>query len=112
MDDEEATRALANAVGPFCDWAGLLNWLGLTEKDSLGLVSDGQLLNVRTLEGDVLFPSSQLGPNGELVARLREVLKVLRGSLDEWSIALWIVNKDIQDGVSNLERLQPAKLRP
>lgn len=109
MDDEEATRALANAVGPFYDCVGLKDWLDLTEVDVLGMVRDGQLLAVRNLEGDVLFPSMQFGPDGELLPRLEEVLKILRGTLDDWSIALWILYKDVQDGVSNLERLKSGE---
>lgn len=106
MDEEEATKALADAVGPFYDCAGLQDWLDLAEDDVLGLVQGGQLLTVRTLEADLLFPTFQFGPDGEFLPRLDEVLKVLRDNLDEWSIALWLVNKDPHDGTSNLERLQ------
>ncbi|MEC5151385.1 hypothetical protein RCH22_003026 [Cryobacterium psychrotolerans] len=106
MDGEEATRLLVDAVGPFYDCAGLQEWLDLTEDSVLGLARDGKLLTVRTLEGDLLVPSFQFGPDGEFLPCLDRVLKALGGTLDEWNIALWIVNRDPRDGISNFERLR------
>ncbi|MDY7529947.1 MULTISPECIES: hypothetical protein [unclassified Cryobacterium] len=106
MDGEEATRLLVDAVGPLYDRAGLQEWLDLTEDSVLGLARDGKLLTVRTLEGDLLFPSFQFGPDGEFLPSLDRVLKALGDTLDDWSIALWIVYRDPQDGISNFERLR------
>ncbi|MEB0288276.1 hypothetical protein QN355_17175 [Cryobacterium sp. 10S3] len=106
MNEEEATRVLVEAVGPFYDCAGLQEWLDLTEDSILGLARDGKLLTVSTLEGDLLFPSFQFGPDGEFLPCLDRVLKALGGTLSEWSIAQWIVNRDPYDGISNIERLR------
>ncbi|TFC32111.1 hypothetical protein E3O55_06325 [Cryobacterium sp. MDB1-18-2] len=106
MDEEEATRLLVDAVGPLYDCAGVQEWLDLTEDSVLGLARDGKLLTVSTLEGDLLFPSFQFGPDGEFLPSLDRVLKALGDTLDEWSIALWLVYRDPQDGISNFERLR------
>lgn len=106
MNEEEATRLLVDAVGPLYDCAGLQEWLDLTEDSVLGLARDGKLLTVRTLEGDLLFPSFQFGPDGEFLPSLDRVLKALGDTLSEWGIALWIVYRDPQDGISNFERLR------
>ncbi|MEB0004517.1 hypothetical protein QN357_16435, partial [Cryobacterium sp. RTC2.1] len=55
---------------------------------------------------DLLFPSFQFGPDGEFLPSLDRVLKALGDTLDDWSIALWIVYRDPQDGISNFERLR------
>lgn len=107
MDEEEvATQAMNDAIGPFYDCAGLQKWLDLTEDDVLELERQGHLLAVRPLDGDLLFPTYQFGPGGALLPSLDEVLKVLRRWLSDWGTAAWMVNEDRQDGMSKLERLR------
>lgn len=99
MDEQEkATHALDAALGPFYDSAGLQAWLELTADTVLDLVRAGRLLAVSTSEGELLFPTLQFGPDGALLPRLDEVLKVIRDSdLDDWGTALWLVNRDPPD---------------
>ena len=108
MDEQDqATRALDAAVGPFYDSAGLQVWLEFTADAVLDLVREGRLLAVSTGDGDLLFPTFQFGPDRAFLPRLDEVLKVMRDSdLDGWSIALWLVHHDPQDCPSAVDLLR------
>lgn len=107
MDTEdEASQALVDAVGPLYDSAGLQRWLELTEDEVVDLVQSGQLLAVTTQDGISLFPALQFGQVRALVPRLGEVVGRLRSTLDDWSIALWMLYEDPQYGVNAFERLR------
>ncbi|QYF74751.1 hypothetical protein [Cryobacterium sp. PAMC25264] len=109
MDEDEADRALDDAVGPFYDAAGLQSWLELREEQVLDLIRDGHILAVRTLDGDVLFPSFQFGPNGDFLPRLNEVFIALRSTLDEWSIAQWLLYEEPPRAISYAGRLRAGE---
>lgn len=103
--DEEATQALADAIGPLYDCAGLERWLKLSEKDVLHLTRDGQILSVKTLDGEILFPARQFGKDGSFTPRLDEVQRALGGTLSDWGIALWMLYAGPEDGLDAYERL-------
>ena len=86
--------------------AGIMRWLELKESAVLDLAKEGQILAVTTLQGDVLFPAVQFGPDGSLLPRLGEVLKALRGTIEDWSIALWMLYEDPAVGTNAFERLR------
>ncbi|MDY7528125.1 MULTISPECIES: hypothetical protein [unclassified Cryobacterium] len=111
MDEQEATKRLDAALGPFYDMDGLQAWLGLSEQAVLDLVVEGHILSVETMEGELLFPSKQFGQEGAFLPHLSLVLRIMRRSnLNDWSTALWLVNDDPQRDTSAVELLRSGEV--
>lgn len=75
-------------VGPFYNLEGVSRWQGEPEEV---IRKDSRFLRLPTADGEMLFPTFQFGPNGELLPHLDEVIWILRFGLEnEWSWALWL----------------------
>ena len=79
-------------VGPFLDREGVSIIAALTAGEVIVCQELGDLLALSTAgDSDTLYPTFQLGPRGELLPGLRDVIAALRpGSMDDWDIALWL----------------------
>lgn len=82
---------LDGRVGPFYDDAGLLAHFGLTGPEVDDLVRLREVLRVKTADIQQLYPSFQVGADGALLPRLRDVLEGLDPDFrDPWGDAVWL----------------------
>jgi hypothetical protein len=78
-------------IGPFYDSAGLIRWTKTTQQDLHADTARGNILGVRTEDGDLLYPAWQFGNDGAPTPGLAEVLATLRTTMpDPWANALWL----------------------
>lgn len=84
-------NALVEKGGPFYDVVGLAAWLGLTRQEIQERREARTLLGCPTAEGELIYPVWQFQGNGELLAGLSPVLKVLSHRIDDsWRWVLWL----------------------
>lgn len=80
----------AAIVGPCYTVPSMARTLGRTEDEIIEAGDELRLLMLRTSDDVLLFPSFQL-QDGEVVAGLMEVLRVLRtGTASSWTWAQWL----------------------
>jgi ribosomal protein L2 len=113
MDLEQQSQPVAPApvsedselvvrIGPFYDNLVLTTWLGITDQEVNNRVHQGEIISCLFSDGVRLFPIWQFTEFGTLLPGLLEVLReLLKGTKDNWTIALWLVTDDDELGAKS-----------
>ena len=97
-----------DVLGPFYGPGQIAVYLGGISRQA---VADRRarhtLLALKTADGVWVYPAFQFDEHGEVLKGLPALLKVLASSLDDWSLAGWLMSPfDSLDGVSPIEWLR------
>jgi len=85
------TNALAEAVGPFYDSAGVARRLSSSSDAVADRAGQHRLLACPTAEGTVVFPAFQFAADGTVLPGLERVVATMaEGTTDQWQVALWM----------------------
>jgi hypothetical protein len=79
--------------GPFYDTVGLAQWLSITKQGLAKRVAAGTLIGCQLADArsSWVYPVWQFTPEGQVIAHLDEVWRVLRdGAGDPWTALLWL----------------------
>lgn len=79
--------------GPFYDTLGLVEWLAISRQALAKRVAAGTLIGCQLADARAswVYPTWQFTPEGQVIAHLDEVWRVLRdGAGDRWTALLWL----------------------
>ncbi|KQV05047.1 hypothetical protein ASC63_14630 [Leifsonia sp. Root112D2] len=84
-------EAINRSIGPFYTADSLAPAMGLTEAQLVQLVTDGVIVGVHSVEGDLVVPTRQFRDRLEPAPNLPALVRILRHGLGEWTIAQWVL---------------------
>lgn len=97
----------AHVVGPVYTTAQLEKILGVSRQAIADRVRRRTLLGLHTQDGHVVYPVFQF-EGTQVIGGLSEVLRIVVGAVDDWTLASWLVATQPTLGVSIIDALNES----